>query len=167
MKTLVIMLFVAISACNNTDGNEVNSDSLMSTKNDSVSNAKDTTSNSKSNESSQTHALTNDSSILISFPKDSTWVTVNAKMKGVNHPVAVYIPVKQGKHLTVQILPDDSAANIRINQIFTPDGKADGPFGRELKQQLHQQGTYKLIIAENMMQGDEWKGNFKLTVKVE
>ncbi len=69
--------------------------------------------------------------------------------------------------MTAAILPEDSVANIRINQIFTPDGKADGPFGRELKQPLHQQGTYKLIIAENMMQGDEWKGNFKLTVKVE
>ena len=75
--------------------------------------------------------------------------------------------MKEGRRLTATILPEDSAANIRINQIFTPSGKADGPFGREVKRRLQEQGTYKLIIGENLMQGDEWKGKFKLTVKVE
>lgn len=77
------------------------------------------------------------------------------------------IPVKQGRHLTASISSDDSAANVRINQIITPGGKADGPFGRDFTFAIHQQDTYRLLIGENLMQGDEWKGEFKLTVKVE
>ncbi|MEJ7679796.1 MAG: hypothetical protein WKG06_18460 [Segetibacter sp.] len=166
MKALLIVLFAATSACTSQDANKINIDS-PTIKTDSISINKDTISNSASNESVSSNSGTNDSTIHISFPKDSTWVTVNGKMKGINHPVTVFIPVKQGKQLTATILPEDSLANIRINQIFTPDGKADGPFGRELKRTIKQQGTYKLVIAENMMQGEEWKGKFKLIVKVE
>lgn len=170
MKALLIILFAAICSCNNTGENKINTDSVTA-KNGSISNEKntnekDTISNS-TNEKDLKDSEKNDSTILISFPKDSTWVTVKGKMKGINHLVTVYIPVKQGKQLTAAIVPEDSVANVRINQIFTPDGRADGPFGRELKRRLRQQGTYKLIIAEDMMQGDEWKGNFKLTIRVE
>ena len=162
MKTSLIVLIIIISACNDTSQNKVSGDSMTS-DNDSTKISKNTISNNEVNHSNKA----NDSIILISFPKDSTWVTVDGRMKGINHPVTVYIPVKQGRHFTATVLPEDSTANIRINQIFTPDGKADGPFGRELKRTLHQQGIYKLILAENMMQGDEWKGNFKLTVRIE
>lgn len=166
MKALLIVFLTTASACNNTGENKMNTDSLI-TKNDSINNERDTISNNTSKEGVSNNNETNDSTIHINFPKDSTWVTVNGKMKGIKHPITVYIPVKQGKQLTATILPADSLANIRINQIFTPDGKADGPFGRELKHAIKQQGTYKLIISENMMQGDEWKGEFTLTVKVE
>ncbi|WP_018615548.1 hypothetical protein [Segetibacter koreensis] len=166
MKTVAVIAFVVLVGCNNANNSsEINGS--ITTKNDSVSNENGTIKNSTSNEEAAGNDEKNDSTILISFPKDSTWVTVNGKMKGMNHPVTVYIPVKQGKQLTATIIPDDSTANIRINQVFTPDGKADGPFGRELKRTLRQQGTYKLILAENLMQGDEWKGNFKLTIRVE
>ncbi len=156
MKTFLIILMIIISSCNNTSQNNINTAS-KSAGNDSIETQKDTISNTE----------INDSIIHISFPKDSTWVTVNAKMKGFNHPVIVYIPVKQGRHLTASISSDDSAANVRINQIITPGGKADGPFGRDFTFAIHQQGTYRLLIGENLMQGDEWKGEFKLTVKVE
>lgn len=129
----------------------------MAAENVSTNKGKDTIRNSE----------VNDSVIYIRFPADSISTTVSGKMKGINHPVTVLIPIKQGKQLTASIKTEDSLANIRINQIFTPDGKADGPFGKNLKRAIHQQGMYKLIIAENMMQGDEWKGTFVLTVKVE
>lgn len=166
MKSLLILLFVAILSCNNSNPNFANADTVT-VKNDNVSSQKDKTNTSELNEIKSVESEKNDSTILITFPKDSTWVTVRGKMKGINHPVTVLIPVKQGKQLTAIILPEDSTANIRINQIFTPSGKADGPFGRELKRALREQGTYKIILAENMMQGEEWKGNFKLTIRVE
>jgi hypothetical protein len=166
MKILLLILSLAAVSCNNQNENTGNTDSLTS-KNENSSNQKDTIGSRTSGDLKPADGFENDSTILISFPKDSTWVTVNGKMKGINHPVTVLIPVKQGKQLTATISPEDSTANIRINQIFTPSGKADGPFGRELKRALYEQGTYKLILAENLMQGDEWKGNFKLTVKVQ
>ncbi len=93
MKALLIPLFAVIFACENTGENKGNTDSLITAKNNSISNEKDTISNSTLNENVSEDSKTNDSTILISFPKDSTWVTVNAKMKGINHPVTVYIPV--------------------------------------------------------------------------
>lgn len=45
-------------------------------------------------------------------------------MKGINHPVTVLIPIKQGKQLTASLKTEDSLANIRIKQIFTPDEKS-------------------------------------------
>lgn len=158
MKTFVTVLIVLIAGCNNTGDNKMNDNTVT---NDSANNKISTPDTTVVSEE------VNDSTIQIQFPKDSTWVTVEGKMKGMTHPISVYIPVKQGTKLTAKIQPEDSTANIRINQVFTPDGKADGPFGRELKRSLNQQGTYKLIIAENMMQGDEWIGNFKLTIRVE
>ena len=156
----------AIMSCKSFNQSPPNADTVI-TSNDVATAPKDTTNSSLPNKAKLQGSEKNDSTIMISFPKDSTWVTVSGKMKGINHPITVLIPIKQGKRLSVTILPEDSTANIRINQIFTPSGKADGPFGRELKRTLNEQGTYKVILAENMMQGEEWKGNFKLTIKVE
>lgn len=156
MKSFFIILMVIV-ACNSRSNNKPDSNSTA-TRNDSATTVKDTISNNEE---------INDSIINIRFPKDSTSITVSGKMKGINHPITVLIPIKQGKQLTAVIRTEDSLANVRINQIFMPDGKADGPFGKELKRAIHQQGTYKLIISENMMQGEEWKGKFMLTVKVE
>lgn len=155
MKTLLIISLTVFLSCNNADQTKPVADSVTA-ENKSTNNSKDTVTNS----------LINDSVILIKFPADSISTTVNAKMRGINHPITVLIPVKQGKQLTASITTEDSLANIRINQIFMPDGKADGPFGKTLERAIHQQGMYKLILAENMMQGDEWKGSFKLTIKV-
>lgn len=161
MKLLFAILLASV-ACNTT-GNKA--DTNIAAK-ESTRNEKDSV-KSAANDITPASSGKNDSTILISFPRDSTWVTVSATMKGINHPVTVLIPVKRGRQLTATISPEDSTANIRINQIFTPSGKADGPFGRELKRKLAEQGTYKLIISENMMQGDEWKGSFKLTIRIE
>ncbi len=161
MKIALIILTTIVLSCNNTGQTRVSADSIAA-GNDSIETQKDTTQKDTISNTGKS-----DSIIHISFPRDSTWATVSANMKGVGHPITVYIPIKQGRRLTASISSDDSAANIRINQIITPDGKADGPFGKEWKFALHQQGMYRLLIGENLMQGDEWKGEFKLTIKVE
>src|SRR4051812_11489259 len=118
MKIVFVVLLIAVAACNGADDNKMEN---VAIKSDSSGNEKYATNNETLNEGSSQDSVSNDSTLLIAFPKDSTWATVNGKMKGISHPVTVYIPVKQGKRLTVTILPEDSAANIRINQIFTPD----------------------------------------------
>lgn len=159
MKRFLIILFFALVSCRGTPTNTTNADTNVTTNSFDTTEI-DSVSNIEANDQP------NDSTINIRFPKGGTSITVTGKMKGINHPITVYIPVKQGKQLTATLIPEDSTANIRFNQIFTPDGKADGPFGRELKRELHQQGTYKLIIGENLMRGEEWKGKFSLTVSV-
>ena len=163
MKTSLIALVIMAFSCNNENQPAANKDSVV-LKENSTKKIQETINNKVSDTINNIEI--NDSVIHIKFPKDSISTTVAGKMKGINHPVTVYIPVKHGKQLTAIVTTKDSIANIRFNQIFTPDGKADGPFGKELKRTIHQQGTYKLIIAEDMMQGDEYKGNFELTVMV-
>lgn len=156
MRTIPIIFLAAVFACNNSESNH-------SSLNDSI------VANRESNAAKDEHIktdFTKDTIIVIRFPKDSISVTVTGKINGINKPVTVSIPVTTGSQLTALLVPEDSAANIRINQFFSPDGKADGPFGRSLNKEITQHGDYKLIIGENLMQGDEWKGKFTLKVTV-
>ena len=163
MKTSLIVLLVIVFSCNNKNQNIAKADSTTF-RYDTIKKITDTISN-KVTDTINSIAVS-DSVIYIKFEKDSVSTTVSGQMKGINHPVTVYIPTKQGKQLMAILTTSESVANIRFNQIFTPDGKADGPFGKELKRAIYQQGMYKLIISEDMMQGDEYKGNFKLKITV-
>jgi hypothetical protein len=109
----------------------------------------------------------NDSTINMKFVRDTGTGKVEAAIKGVGSPIIVNLELAGGKQLTATILPRDSSANIRINQFFTPDGKADGPFGRQLSKAIAGKGKYKIIIGESLMAAEAYKGKFLLTVRVE
>lgn len=147
------MLLGAVVACNNINKNNGSSNHTSAGRTNTNIPATDTD-------------FTKDSVITIRFPKDSSSITVTGKLTGINTPVTVYIPVTKGGELSVLLVPQDSVANIRINQIFFPDGKADGPFGRNLVRKITQPGNYKLVIGEDLMQGEEWKGKFSLSVAI-
>lgn len=74
----------------------------------------------------------------------------------------VYIEFQsQGyKNISARLSSLDSLANIRISQIFIPDGIMDGPFGRDMQYKLAIDGVYRLSVHENMMAGDPWNGVF-------
>src|SRR6185312_11123171 len=76
------------------------------------------------------------------------------------------IKISAGKELFAALSSDDQKANIRISQIEFPDSTFDGPYGRELTHTIETPGNYKLIIGEDMMAGDRWKGDFVLKVWV-
>ena len=82
-----------------------------------------------------------------------------------NH-VTVPIKISAGKELFASLSSDDKKANIRVSQVEYPDSTFDGPFGRELQREINRHGNYKLIIGEDMMAGDRWKGDFVLKVWV-
>lgn len=82
-----------------------------------------------------------------------------------NH-VTVPIKISAGKELFASLSSEDKKANIRVSQVEFPDSTFDGPFGRELQRVINGHGNYKLIIREDMMAGDRWKGNFVLKVWV-
>ena len=82
-----------------------------------------------------------------------------------NH-VTVPIKISVGKELFASLSSDDKKANIRVSQVEFPDSTFDGPFGRELHREINAHGNYKLIIGEDMMAGDRWKGDFVLKVWV-
>jgi len=82
-----------------------------------------------------------------------------------NH-VTVPIKISVGKELFASLSSNDKKANIRVSQVEFPDSTFDGPFGRELHREINTHGNYKLIIGEDMMAGDRWKGDFVLKVWV-
>ena len=156
MRLIFFILVTFIASCSNIESNENSTTDTTTKTSDSIT----------TSQSDIETDFTKDSVITIKFPNDSSSITVTGRMNGINKPVAVNIPITKGKKLNIVLTPEDSIANVRINQIFMPNGKADGPFGRKLEQQIKQYGNYKIIIAENLMQGEEWKGNFRLTVTV-
>lgn len=168
MKIICFLIILMITACG--DSTSSNIDSGASDTASSISNSSSVGSTSDTKVIKDSNVVIKDDKsdtlITVTFPKDSTWTKIEGKMRGVKYPVTVVIPVKQGKQLSASLQTEEPTANIRINQIFTPDNKADGPFGKELKYPIKMEGNYQLKIGENMMQGDEWKGTFWLTISV-
>ena len=87
--------------------------------------------------------------------------------KNENQTVYIEFSSKGSKKLSAHLSSPDSLANIRFSQIFMPDGKMDGPWGRDMEYVLPVDGTYKISVHENMMAGDPWAGVFKVEMKLE
>lgn len=87
--------------------------------------------------------------------------------KNENQTVYIEFSSKGSKKLSAHLSSPDSLANIRFSQIFMPDGKMDGSWGRDMEYDLPMDGTYKISVHENMMAGDPWAGVFKVEVKLE
>jgi hypothetical protein len=67
--------------------------------------------------------------------------------------------------LKAKISTKQNDFNIRINQIKLPDGKMDGPFGREITYDIPEKGEVWLIIGKNNMADGAITGAF--SVKIE
>lgn len=107
-----------------------------------------------------------DSVIIAKFPKDSIATTISGLLKETKQ-VAVYVEVKQGKNLSATLHTKDPDANIRFNQFFTPDRKADGPFGKTISKPILKRGMYKLIIGHDLMAEGRSEVRFELRLMVQ
>jgi hypothetical protein len=68
--------------------------------------------------------------------------------------------------ISVTLKPENEQQNIRINQIKLPDGKLDGPFGREIKDyEVPEKGEVWIVIGRSNMASGEDKGHFSVSVK--
>jgi hypothetical protein len=101
----------------------------------------------------------------ILFPGSDT-MNFNLKIETSEEHIKVLVNITSGDSLFASLSSADKKANIRINQIELPDSTFDGPFGRKLHYKILQKGIYNIIIAEDMMAGDRWKGKFILKVWV-
>lgn len=63
------------------------------------------------------------------------------------------------------IIPENNKMNIRFNQIKTPDGKYDGPFGRDISYKISSKGEVWLIIGKNLMAEGENSGDFSVRIE--
>lgn len=91
---------------------------------------------------------------------------VKGELKGLEDKQTVTFEAKEGQELTAALFTPDPA-NIRLNQIISPSGASDGPFGQEVTYSINETGTWKLIVGGSLMQGDAYYGPFtvKITLK--
>lgn len=111
--------------------------------------------------------VANDTLIRMLFKVADTGTIASARgiMNGEGS-VICEVTIQKADSLHATVTPEEASGNVRFVQIILPDGKADGPFSRELRYATPQTGTYQLRISENQMAGDKWKGNFKVKVWV-
>lgn len=79
--------------------------------------------------------------------------------------VVVRIANYKKDQLKANIIPENNNMNIRFNQIKTPDGKYDGPFGREISYKISGQGEVWLIIGKNLMAEGDNVGRFSVRIE--
>jgi len=157
--SLFIIGFVFLS-CQNQDKQKETASSMA----DSISSIVDTTGTDAMEATPEEKPALDQDTISL------TLIDGKARQKGV---------MKKGRHvvfslknkianatLSASVKPDEREGNVRIAQIFMPDGTADGPFGPTMEYRLTQPGNYKIVVSENQMAGDPYNGNFTLTVVV-
>ena len=156
MRIIYALISIAlITACNNNAANVggVNPDSVTDQKNEKP--LKDTPQLEKS-------TAISDSVIQLQIPQNGDSVAVKLLKKSTPVTCMFSLP-KKGK-LIATITTPSNKDNIRINQIFMPDGSADGPFGKTLDYTIKSTGNYKLIIGADLMAEDAYKGECTLTI---
>ena len=135
---------------------------------------KDTTSVNEQTKKTDEHASRDDSKdehhssdgIRVTFPVGSTEVSVNGEISGLGEQKIYVMEVKEGQKLNASVKPADGDGNIRISQIISPTGEADGPFGPSVTYDLNASGDWKIVLSENQMAGDAWKGEYILTIDI-
>gem|GEM_PF-1421678 len=165
MKKIIITILVAGSmiACSNPESSS--SDALkdsMTSNADSTAPKDNTTVQEDSTKKENSIKLAKDT-ITLPALKDS--IVATAYLQGMGKHVTMIVPVNSGDSLKAEIIAPDTA-NIRINQVYTPSGKADGPFTRKLSFPVKEHGSYKIIVGENQMAEGEWKGEFRIKISV-
>lgn len=101
----------------------------------------------------QTLQLTKDEEIYLSHKKRGQEQTF--LIKNTNY-----------SKIIVSIEPAIDSANLRINQLISPSGISNGPFGRELTSDLVEKGVYQLRIGESLMQGEPYQGKYTLKLRL-
>lgn len=108
----------------------------------------------------------NTRSITVKFPVGSTQITLDGNINGFGDKIIYEFEASKGQTLNASVKPKEGEGNVRINQIIFPDGKADGPFGENMSYKLTESGNWKLVIGEDMMAGEPWKGTYLLTIEI-
>ena len=80
------------------------------------------------------------------------------------HTDTIFIFVRRADSVRVKIKTPSDTANIRISQLFSPNGKADGPFGKELIHRFIDSGQYYITVNENRMVGNRYTGPYEVKI---
>ena len=105
-----------------------------------------------------------DSAATLNIPAGDSAVVMLGELKSLHQHMTVTVPVQDKRRLTATLMPLDSLHNIRFSQLIYPDGKMDGPFGRNIGIATPQNGPYQLLITHNLMAEGGLAKEFKLRI---
>ncbi len=110
--------------------------------------------------------------IRVRFPAGSTEISLNGKINGFGDKITYVLDAKKGQGLYARVIAtyanENPNSNVRIAQIISPSGKSDGPIGiKTIKDyDLTESGDWKIVISENQMSGNPWKGEYTLQIAI-
>jgi hypothetical protein len=108
--------------------------------------------------------------IRINIPPGSSEVFLDGKINGLKDRITYVVEAKKGQVMLTRVMaayPEkEPNSNIRIEQIISPSGKIEGPFGAKIKYDFEESGNYKIVLSENEMVSP-WKGEYKLRVIIQ
>lgn len=84
------------------------------------------------------------------------------KKSGITDTICISVHKLDSTHIILE--SPTNTANIRIGQLFSPDGSADGPFGKVLKYRFKDTGQYYITVNENLMVGDHYNGTYQVRI---
>ncbi|MGO4709076.1 hypothetical protein AB4Y90_08150 [Chryseobacterium sp. 2TAF14] len=90
---------------------------------------------------------------------------IDEKFTDKNQKLIIKIKNYEKTDLKASVLPENNNMNIRFNQIKTPDGKFDGPFGKDISYKIPENGDVWLIIGKNLMAEGDLTGNFSVRIE--
>jgi len=149
-KIIFFVIFICLISCHQREQKKALEDPLAAIENDSV----------------KTQLKTLNDTLPRGLSDLSDTLILKLKMDSANDHPTISLAISSGEELFASLSSEDKNANIRISQVMLPDSTFDGPFGRDLHYKMKMPGNYKIIIGENMMAGDRWKGDFVLRVWV-
>jgi len=168
LTALIIFSFVYFSCGDSNKNNgSGNTNNTPNTNTTTTNEPPKTEANTIKKQTPQTELKNTGGAIRVEFPKGSTQVTLNGNIKGLSDNVTYVFEVSKGQTLIASLRPSPMIdANLRFNQLFSPSGKIDGPFGNELKESLTESGDWKLVVGESNMEGTPYIGEFLLTISI-
>ncbi len=106
--------------------------------------------------------------MMIRFEEGAANGNFTSRLDSLGDQKTFIFEAKEGQTIVATVVTTDSsqAPNVRFNQIISPSGEAEGPFGNEMTYVLNEAGQWKFIIGESLMAGEPYAGEFTLAVEV-
>ena len=176
MKKLLFLIPLLLFSCKKEAAVEIlNSDSLISTDQNTVVNPKDTFALKDSNslekpkveaaKANSESKVLEGNKIIQTIDASKIPISINEEFTNDDQQLIIKIENFKGSKITGNIVPQNEMMNIRFNQIKLADGEFDGPFGRDISYVIKKSGEIWLLISKSNMASEKATGKFTVSLK--
>ena len=171
-SVLLVSLLLIVSCKKAVPSQERKTDSVIVSEQRENTSALDSSKINKSNDTLQTvhsnsdeNVNTQNGEIVKLIDGERLPSTLECEFTDKVQKVVLRITNYKKDQLKATIKPENNNMNIRFNQIKTPDGKYDGPFGRDISYKISGKGEVALIFGKNLMADGDNIGRFSVRVE--